>query len=318
MKSGNLFWGIVLVTIGTLFILKNMGLLFFNWFALAQLWPVLLIVLGISLLPIKTAVRVFLSFLIVIGSIVFVSNSAFHSNHHSTPFWFWEGENFRFNWKDNEKAADETDQGKWDDQLLYENYNEEIEFAVLDMDAIAGTFSLKSSEDHLFRFDRTGDIGRYYLRSDNAGSAVVLKLRLDNEINAGPNMRNEAEISLHPEPLWDFKIDAGASKIDFDLEPFKVNRININGGATAIDMKLGDKFDKTDLSIDSGASSVTIKIPENSGCQVRTNTILTGRSMDSFSKIDDNIFQTPDFDAAANKIFISIDAAVSNLRIERY
>jgi hypothetical protein len=318
MKSGNLFWGITLVTIGGLFILRNLGLMHFNWYAISQLWPVLIIIFGISILPIKTVVRVFLSVLVVVGSLVFLSNSNYHSYHPSGPFWFWKGDDFRFHWKDQEEAEEYQNDQNWDNQLLYENYNQDIQYAVLDMDAVAGVFSVRESSEYLFKFDRSGNIGRYYLQSDNAGSAVVLKLRMDSDIRSGTNMRNEVELSLHPEPEWDFKIDAGASKIDFDLEPFKVNRININGGATSINLKLGDKAAKTDLKIDSGASSVTILIPKESGCQVRTNTILTGKTLTDFNKIDNKSYQTENFQSAGNKIYIHVDAAVSGLKVERY
>jgi len=318
MKSGNLFWGIVLVSIGGLFILRNMNLLYFNWFAIAQLWPVIIIILGISLLPIKTAVRVFLSFLVVISSIVFVTSPKFRSYHSSSPFWHWKGDDFNFHWRDKDKSAKDSADEKWDDQLLFENYDKDIQFAVLDMDAVAGVFTLKQNADYLFRFNRSGEIGRYYLRADNATNAVVLKLRMDTEIKSASNIRNEAEIGLHPEPVWTFKIDAGASKIDFDLEPFKVDRFDIKGGATSLNLKLGDKSEKTDLRIDSGASSVVILIPENSGCQVRTNTFLTGKSLDGFIQNENNNYQTENFESATNKIFIRVDAALSSLKVERY
>jgi len=312
MRSKGVFWGVILVAIGALFVLRNFGVFYFNWYDIRHLWPVILVILGISLLPIKGVVRIVLSFIVVITAMVYLSTKPMYHEHDS---WNWDG--FDWNWND-EEYTDWDDEENWTDQFLYENYNNDVENAVLELDAVAGEFSISSTDEHLLKFERQGNVGKYYLETDDVGSAVVLKLSMEKGRVRNSNFKNDAEISLNPNPIWDLNMDAGAAKIDFDLSPFKVDRVDIDGGASSVWLKFGDRIDKTDLKINTGASSITIEVPEDIGCEIRTSTVLSSRSFDDFEKIGSGLYQTEDFDSKDKKIFINIDAAVASLRVKRY
>lgn len=313
MRSKNVFWGVVLVSIGILFVLRNMGVIYFTWGSIFSLWPVFLIVLGISLLPIKGLVRILLAFLIIIFSLVFISNTNYYNRYQ-----YFEPHNW-FRWDNDEYSnRDEEENYEWRDQQLFEEYDSEITNAVLDLDAIAGEFVISETSDYLLKFDRQGNFGKYYLRADNAGSAVVLKIDMDSYIEDGPKLKNEARISLHPNPVWDLKVDAGASKLDFDLSPYKIDRLDLDGGASSISLKLGDRFDNTEVSINSGAASTFIEVPHSVGCRVETNTVLSSKTLDDFDKLENGNYQTENFKTADHKIIIKVDAALSSLKVVRY
>ncbi len=314
MRSKGVFWGVVMITLGALFVFRNFGVFYFSWHDLKHLWPVILVILGISLLPIKGVVRIILSFIVVIIALIYLSNRPvqhYDNNWSWIPDWHWSDDNYSY-------QDDEYDEESWTDQLLIEEYDGQVENAVLDLDAAAGEFNLTTTDDYLIKFERSGNFGKFYLDADNVGSAVVLKLAMESGRIKSGNFRNEAEISLNPEPVWVINMDAGAAEIDFDLSPFKVDRIDIDGGASSIWLRLGDKMDKTDLEIDTGASSITIEVPESVGCEVQTTTILSSKSLDDFDKIENGLYQSPDFDNSDKKIYISIDAAVASLEVKRY
>ncbi len=310
MKSKGVFWGVLLIAIGALFVLRNFGLFYFSWYELRHLWPVILVILGVSLLPIKGVIRIILSFIVVIFAMVYITTKPMYHHHDD-----W-GSNWSWHW-DDEKYSDLDDE-RWTDQFLYENYNDDVENAVLELDAVAGEFSISTTDDYLLKFERQGNLGKYYLDADNVGSAVVLKLSMEKGRIRSSGFKNKAEISLNPGPVWDINMDAGAAKIDFDLSPFKVDRLDIDGGASSIWLKFGDKIDKTDLQINTGASSITIEVPGEVGCEVKTNTVLSSKSFDGFDKIESGLYQTPGFNSNDKQIFISIDAAVTSLRVEKY
>jgi hypothetical protein len=46
------WWGILLIAIGALLLLNNFGLIAWNWYALWQSWPALLVIWGIGTLDI--------------------------------------------------------------------------------------------------------------------------------------------------------------------------------------------------------------------------------------------------------------------------
>ena len=315
MKSRNVFWGIILISVGLLFVLRNFGYIDFGWYSLRRLWPVILVILGISMLPINGAVRVVLAFITIAFSIWFLSGNDMNQNSgESWRDWFRNHRQHSYYYD-----RDEQDETMEDvDQYLTEGYHPEIKNAVLDLDAVAGEFTLDGVTDDLLNFQREGNFGNYNLNSNSAGSAVVLKLTMQQRIRNMNNFKNKANISLHPDPLWDFKVDAGAAKIDFDLTPFKVDNFNIDGGASEIKLKLGNRQPLSKVSINAGAVSVTIQVPLSSGCRVKTNTILSNKDIEGFNKDENGLYVTENLDTAAERIEISIDAAVSDLKIIRY
>nr|NQU91789.1 hypothetical protein [Bacteroidota bacterium] len=248
-------------------------------------------------------------------AVVYLATSNYYPDYRSHG-WHWNFPDWGYS--DRSDDYDYNEREDWTDQVLSEAYDEAIENAVLDLDAVAGEFTIGKTTSYLLKFTREGNIGKYYLDAENAGSAAVLKLSMGDKTIRGKNMVNDVEIDLNPEPVWDIKLDAGAAKIDFDLSDFKIDRVDIDGGASAIKIRLGDLYDKTDLRINTGASSITIYVPEDVGCEVRTSTVLTGKKLDDFDKIKSDLYRTSGFEDADKQIFIEIDAAVSSLKVLRY
>ena len=52
-KITNIFWGILLIALGSLIALKNFGVINFQWLNFINLWPFLLIFGGIAVLPVS-------------------------------------------------------------------------------------------------------------------------------------------------------------------------------------------------------------------------------------------------------------------------
>jgi len=132
------------------------------------------------------------------------------------------------------------------------------------------------------------------------------------------NLKNHAQISLHPEPVWIIKVDAGAAKLDFDLSPYKIDKLDVDNGASSTKIRLGDKYKNTNLMINSGAAATVIEVPQSSACEVLTNTVLTSKSLDGFDKLENGVYRTDNFNTSENKIVIEVDAAISSLKVIRY
>jgi hypothetical protein len=64
MKNKNVFWGLLLIAIGVLLILKTSHVIFFSYYDLIKLWPVILIWIGIALIPMKDIFKIILDLLV--------------------------------------------------------------------------------------------------------------------------------------------------------------------------------------------------------------------------------------------------------------
>jgi hypothetical protein len=85
-KSTGLFWGLRLVAFGLLWLGRSFGLFHFHWHNLLRLWPLLIICLGISLLPIERVWKNVCNFIILAIAIVLLFILPASKCHHH----FWE------------------------------------------------------------------------------------------------------------------------------------------------------------------------------------------------------------------------------------
>ncbi|MBE0663029.1 MAG: hypothetical protein IH597_11245 [Bacteroidales bacterium] len=327
MDYKKVFWGILFIMIGLLFVLKNLNILEFSWFQFLNLWPLLLILWGIAMLPIKGAVKLILSLLIVVLGVYLV-------NKYDSGYWFdfnkpgtgkyrhydkWD-KSRGDKWDDSQD--DNTDKDRdgddWESQYLFFPYSADIEKATLRLDAAAGSFYLQDTSQQLIEVRKDGNIGSYSLTSQEARDSYVVNLSMEETTIRGNRLRHQVDIKLHEEPVWDLDLDIGAARIEMDLSSFKVNDINIDGGASSIRMKLGNLMPMINVEVDAGASSIVIEVPESSGCQVKTSSVLSGKNLKDFNKTDDDKYTTENFSDSENKIFINIDVAVSSIEVKRY
>lgn len=315
MKHRNLFWGGLLVTLGALFILKNIGVVYFNWMSIFSLWPMILVLVGVTLLPIKNSIKTILTIVLLIVTISLIFSKTNRWTHsYSFKMEQWD------NWDewDNDRYDDDRDRSEKSEQYFYEPYDTDIDEATLTIDAVAGEFYIKGESDHLMEFNQDGNVGPYIYSTNKRDNHQSLTFDIKKSHFNSRGLDNEVELQLNSKPLWNFNINAGAASVDLDLTKFKTATVDIDGGASAVYLRLGDKYKKSRIYINSGVSSIEIYIPEDSGCEIDTDTFLASKSFDNFEKIRRGLYKTSNFEDTKNKIYISIDAAITSLEVVRY
>jgi hypothetical protein len=306
MKAKNIIWGLVLVLIGVLFILKNLDIIYFSWYSLWKLWPLVLVLVGVTILPVKDVVKVVLTVIVfIIGALFLVF---YPKNEDSDDRWFYRHD------RDMSTSPKQMDI----DQRIFEAYDSTIMTADLDFDAAAGNFRIEQSTGELFEFDREGNLGRYNYSIKDLGERREIKIELEEGRFVKSDLKNQVSLKLNPNPLWSLKVDAGAANIDMDLTEVKVGQLKIDGGASSINITLGNLQSECNMKINAGASSIHIRIPEEFACEVNTSTVLSSKDLQGFNKVSSGTYVTPDFSEKAKNLTIDIDAAVSSLTVERY
>lgn len=314
MSYRKLFWGVLLVIIGVLFILKNMGVIWFDWWTILHLWPLILILWGISLIPMKDYVKLILSLVAIALTFLIVSKY----DNSDRPFMNWQRNHH--NWQFNIDDSDEDSTYNSETQELYQPYDSTIKTASLSFEAAAGDFTIADSllTDKLLLFRKKGNIGDYSMTTTDEPNKRVINLKIENTNVKIKNNSNEVEMYLNPEPAWDFKFDVGAANINFDLSKFKIGNLQLDGGASSMYLKLGSKLPESKVKVNAGAASINIDVPQNAGVEIRTETVLTSRDFEGFKKVSKGHYRTDNFNTATNKIFIEVDAGVSSLEVTRY
>ncbi len=313
MKYSNIFWGVILITLGLLFAMRNLDIFFFSWRSVFSLWPLIFIFWGIAVLPVKSGLKLLLTVLTVAMGIILMVNSPKYGDG-----WFFRGPDFHYQDRDYDHDDEDIDEYTWEKQDFSEEFASDIRYATLNLDAAAGDFRLSGTTSRLFEFESEGNTGPYSVVTKDVDDETVVIDFSHKKFRTTGDLKNTVSMRLNDQPLWNINIDVGAAHFDLDLSPLKVEKVDIDGGASAVELKLGDRHEKTLVNIDAGASDIHIRVPENVACEVRTQTILSGKELDGFNKIDRGLYQSPNFSESANQILIEIDAAVSGVTVERY
>ncbi len=296
MRYKNIFWGILFLAFGILWLLKTVSLITFSWINMIELWPLIFIWIGIGLLPIKEWIKISLD-MIILGIGVFLLLSPTNLN--------------RFTGCDSKTEVNLS----VTDVFFIQMDTNTIMTASLEADMGAGEFSIVPDSNLV----TVNGISGKYIKSKKFFSASDAEIELDIiPPFAETNRVLSYEIGLHPSPVWELSFDMGAASSTFDLTPFKVKEVNIDAGASDISLTIGNLYPNVLVDLSTGAANISIRIPKEMTCYVTTESALTNHSLTGFTKTSKgNYVYTPD-STSMGKINIELNSGVSNIDIQRY
>lgn len=289
-----------------LVLLNNFSAINLQWGNLWQFWPILLVLIGISML-VKNK---FGKSALAGAAAILLALLLFTSVKLTTDFIKGDFELTLNGDEDYNFAITE----------YRESFDTTIVKAKLYLDAGLGSFNIGDTTSELIFVKSEGIEKHYILTKSDYDNVSKLNLKMKKTtFHLGKNkFRNRVDIALNEKPTWDINIDGGASAMNLDLTKFKIENIYVGMGAASLDVKLGTLSDKTRLNVEAGASNIDILVPEEVGCQVKTDDVLSSKNIHGFIKIDSGLYRTAGFDEAGKKVFIEIDCGVSSINIRRY
>ena len=306
MKTSHIFWGLLFIGLGLLVLINNFTTIFMDWATIWKLWPLVVVLLGLSILVKHKYGKGVIAGLaaIVLAFAIFASfKTLTHFIHNDFEVVF----------------GDEGDH-EFVTYEYAEKYDSTLNYAVLNFGAGAGSFNISDTTSELFFANTEGRRDYFKLRRYNTDSSSFLDFNMEGDFFTLGNKayKNRVEMSLNSNPIWDMNFDVGAASMDFDLTELKIQNIDVDMGAASIKIRLGSLSSETKLSIDAGASDINIYIPKKSGCKITTDGALSSKHFNEFQKINSDHFETANFIEAANKIYIEIDSGVSSISVDRY
>lgn len=303
MKSSQLFWGFFFITFGVLYLIGRYTFFVIDWYAVWEMWPLILIFAGIAIILKGTFVKPVVSILFGI-LIAFLAFGFFND-----AFDLFEDGGFH-----NRHARDISE------NVYKVDYQNDIKHVNLKIDAGAGKFSLEKTTDYLVKGYSKGNIGNYTFTDSRKDSIAWVNVSMENiEHNIfGRSNQNDFKLSLNENPTWSIELNIGAAKNYFNLIPFKVKNLVIHTGATNTKIKLGDKSDMTFVDVEMGAASLKIYVPKTSGCKINGDMVLMTKKLKGFTKIDSDRYITEDYENKNHKIIINVDGGVSSIEVKRY
>jgi hypothetical protein len=157
-------------------------------------------------------------------------------------------------------------------------------------------------------------------QSSVSGSTQTVELTMAtlNRWWFGSNAKNNLDISLGTKLPTDFSMDFGAADAYIDLSQAKVENITIKTGASSTTLKIGDKVDQVAADIESGVSSIVIRVPSGSGVKLNISNGLTSKHLADLEDRGGDMYESPNYDTATKKIDITAKIGVASFTVERY
>jgi hypothetical protein len=295
MKTGRLFWGVFLLSLGGAFLLQRFGVLSLQWHHAWQWWPLVLVAWGVALLFGGKIVKMIA--VVVAAVVLALALTAMLS------FSWWEDN------RGNGVMAKE--------QVFQEEFSPEAKTASFTLDSGAGTFTIGDTTSQFLAVSTTTSFGDYAL--DKNGTDFTLRLLGSGGKHWPPGrVRNHVDVRLNPSPTWDLHFDVGAAKVKCDLTQYAVQNLSFDCGAADVNIRLGAKAKECTVNVDAGASSLKIAVPESAGCELNVDAPLSSKVFPGFHKTSSGHYETDNTSTATQRFFFNIDAGVSSIRIERY
>lgn len=326
MRNDKIVPGVILITLGVIFLLHSFNLFHIHWANIFHLWPIFLVIAGVNLLlannrsPWATVLKIGV---VILGLGILLFGNFNNRNN------FWPGNHYYYNHSDdnNNDSDDDGDdnadslsstEGK---RVFFEPYHPDAHIVKLNINGGGSSYFLRDTTNQLFQASTKAQFNNYQFSHRSADSVYVLDFDMKKNVHFRWNKNgkgNVATFKLNTVPVWDMDISTGATKLDFDLTKFKVRKLKISGGAASFDIKMGQPLDATNIDISTGVSEVHINVPKDAACKIVTDSGLTSNSFEGFNKTNDDNYETPGFSAAKKKIFIKFDGGISDFKVTRY
>jgi hypothetical protein len=344
MKPRNgLFWGIFLLTLGILFLARRNDWLDVNWHTLVDFWPMLLILAGVNvILERRNNPAAFVTTVMLAVAVPVTLFGLFSPNRNRSEY------SFRWNQDENDDDAnsdeeesdpdDEDTDGDYQSErnkrrlesdevktnTFAEPMQEDTREAVFKLAGGAGRFIISDPSSELIKVNTRNSIGNYSMSVERDPTTRIPTIELmptkENQtidLKDG-NYENRVDVHLNTKPIWTMDVGLGAGQGELDLSAYAVKQLKVEGGAIDIDLKLGAKADQSDVKLDVGAASVTIRVPKEVGCKIKKDGALNLNKLDDFTDVGGGEYLSPGYDAAKKKMLIRFDGGISSFKVVRY
>lgn len=339
----SLFWPFILIVVGILFLLNNLGFIQGDiWGQLVLYWPVIFIVIGLDSIYkgdgiVGAVVMLSIGCVFLLANLGYLVIDAWQVIIRLWPVLFIAiGLDILIGrravwlsiiglilvlailaggiWYFGIQSGDLINPGK----ILNQPLNG-IEEAIIDLEPGVGqvTISKGSAEDTLLSGSTPEGttIRRNVIQESNKGS---FSIRTDEQISFfGDGRENKWnwDIALSSSPLIDLKIGLGVGNSRIDLRGLKLKALDVSMGVGNAQITLPAEG-KFQAKIDGAIGQIIIYLPEGMGLRVKTDYGLGNfKTPAAFVKIGD-YYQTKGFDKASNQVDLNISQGIGIISIK--
>jgi hypothetical protein len=291
------FLGIFVFIYGLMFLIDNLNIYPIN-IDLANLWPLLIVFIGLSFFEKKNVTST------IVGSVVTIMCATLFFSAFSLSYI----DNYNFSFKSNVVPI------KIEKNIDAERAEIELNVSGGEVN-IYGIDSNNLVDGKLVGGEMENSINQ---STTNLNQKVIINLQGENKWTKRNNdLRDKFSLGINKNTPLNFVLNSGGSLNNIDLSEVMAEDIRILVGASNLSLKLGDIVD-SDVIIEAGASFVKLDLPSNVGVKIMLESGLSSQELSGFSLVEGNVYQSENYDSKEKKININATIGMASLNINWY
>jgi DUF4097 and DUF4098 domain-containing protein YvlB len=286
---GGLILPLILIGLGVAFLLANLGYLPpISIRALADMWPIVLILIGIEILlgrrqPVLGLALQLVALALAVAIVASQSAGLLTSAAATTS----------------------SDTVARDGATAL----------ALDLDGHAGDISVTGGASGLVETRSTG--GAVKITTDREGGTAEVGIEPEHELVLPfQGLRTDLDVVLASDVPASIKLDIGAGDVRLDLRDLRITSVNVDAGAGDISVTLPVPEGVVAIEIDAGAADVTIEVP--SGVEARVTVaggVVSLESSNSRLVASGGAAETAGYATASSRVTVTIEGGAASVHI---
>lgn len=290
--------GIILIGIGSLFLLRNMGLI--HWWTLGSLWrfwPLILVVIGINTIFNKStavaAVTWLAFFAIIIGYGLTTPPSR-------TAPW---------------QHVVQVEEGQRSPISI--EASPQVEEAVLTLNTGAMQLTIQETDEALLKVSGFPFQPEYQLNQtqDGTRSEITINTSSRNWVHSDGDAFNGL-LELKEDLLWTINAKMGAVSAHLDLREIQLKDFSLEVGAGDVRLLMSQPESDAQVSVNAGASQVVLELPRDVNARIHAQNVLSHTDIDSrYWSRDGDTYISREYDPRQPSLEITVKMGVGRLEV---
>ena len=299
-RRGSLVWPILLIGVGVVFLLNNLGIISWNvWSLLLRMWPVLLVAVGLDLLfGRRSGIAAAIVVVVTIGMFA----GFFWLLNVTGEVWSGDAvtESFVYEMGGAEEASVYLEQSIG--ELLVGSLDEDDALFASGEVMLGEGESLRKSysvEDDAIRFSLSSGGQQYY----------PSWLFLDDQTGD-----KTWEVDFTQDIPLDIDVNTGVGRTELDLREIILSSLTVDGGVGEVLVYLPDSSDYS-VSVDAGVGKIEVRVPENIGAEIHIDAGVGNVTVLGDFDSHGGVYYSQNYENADYKVTIYLDGGVGNIRV---
>lgn len=291
-NPGSMFFGLLIIVVGVAFLGRNAG-----WFDFSfqvdwnVIWPVILILVGLSFFNRRGWVSGVIGGVITVIVVGLVAWAVFGGTAHR------------------ETTTDTVTILKQD----------KVAESVVNIKTGAGKLAINGSipvsSTSLITGTHTTNNLSLTKESSLNGTTQTTTLSTKSSGSWVFNHRNELSLQLAKDIPTSLILDTGAMDMTLDLTEIQAKLVDVDTGASTLNLTLGDLLETAEVRVDAGASTINVTLPKTLGAKLSLDSGATSKNLADFTKIDEHTYESTNYSTSTKKVTLDFDLGAATLDI---